>query len=149
MARMTLTDEEILAQVPTARRRAALAAQTEPRARSSRYDWSTCRVEVELTNGCMFAFPAEQAQGLRGASADELAEIEIELEGEGLHWERLDVDLLVPELLRGVFGSRRWMSEIGRTLGSIRSEAKARAARINGRKGGRRRSDAREGARQS
>lgn len=146
MARTTLTDNEILAQVQAARRRVELAAQVEPRARSACYDRIARRVEVELTNGCMFAFPVEEAQGLRGASADDLADIEIELEGEGLHWERLDADLLVPELLRGVFGSRRWMSEIGRTLGSIRSEAKARAARINGRKGGRRRSDAREGA---
>lgn len=144
--RRALTDKEILAQVPAARRRAELEARVEPRARSARYDRATGRVEVELTNGCMFAFPPDLAQGLRGAPADDLADIAVELEGEGLHWERLDADLLVPELLRGVFGSRRWMSEIGRTLGSMRSEAKARAARINGRKGGRRRRDIREGA---
>lgn len=137
MANTNLTDDAILAQVPAARERAVLEAETEPRARQARYDRRTGRVEVELTNGCMFAFPTELAQGLRGASPEQLVEVEIELDGEGLHWEDLDADLLVPELLRGVFGSARWMSEIGRTLGSVRSEAKARAARINGRKGGR------------
>ncbi|MBI4520711.1 MAG: hypothetical protein HY701_07720 [Gemmatimonadetes bacterium] len=75
------------------------------------------------------------------ASADELAEVEIVMDGEALHWERLDADLLVPELVSGVFGSRRWMREIARELGRrggrVRSEAKAAAARRNGRKGGR------------
>lgn len=94
-------------------------------------------MEVELTNGCAFAFPPDLAQGLLGASAVDLDEVRIELEGEGLHWERLDADLLVPGLLRGAFGSERWMSEVGRTLGRSRSAAQANAARINGRKGGR------------
>lgn len=137
MVKRMLTDEEILAQVPRARRAAKLEAEREPRARGARYDRKSGRVEVELTNGYSFAFPVDVAQGLRGATAGELEAIEIELDGEGLHWERLDADLLVPDLLRGVFGSRRWMSEVGRTLGRVRSEAKANAARINGRKGGR------------
>ena len=137
MAKTRLSDEEILAQVPQARRRARLDAEVEPRAKAARYDRRSGRIEVELTNGCSFAFPTDLAQGLRGASAADLAQIAIELEGEGLHWERLDADLLIPELLRGVFGSKRWMSEVGRTLGSVRSGAKANAARINGRKGGR------------
>jgi hypothetical protein len=137
MATKKLTDEDILAQVPRARRRARLDAEIEPRAKNARYDRKSRRIEVELSNGCSFAFPAALARGLRGASAADLEEVAIELEGEGLRWERLDADLLVPELLRGVFGSKRWMSEIGRTLGSARSADKANAARVNGRKGGR------------
>lgn len=132
-----LTDEAILAQVPRARRSARMEAETEPRAKTARYDRASGRVEVELTNGCLFAFPVALAQGLRGAPAKDLEQVAIELEGEGLRWERLDADLLVPELLRGVFGSKRWKSEVGRTLGRARSKAKASAARINGRKGGR------------
>jgi hypothetical protein len=137
MAKTRLNDGEILAQIPAARRAGRLEAANSPRAKSARYDRITKRVEVELTNGCAFAFPVSLAQGLRGASPVDLARIGIELDGEGLHWERLDADLLVSELLRGVFGSGRWMSEVGRTLGGVRSEAKANASRINGRKGGR------------
>lgn len=117
-----------------------------PRAKWARYDRKRGRVVVELTNGCAFAFPPDLAQGLRGASPADLADVKIDLDGEGLHWERLDADLLVPELLRGVFGSRRWMQEIGRTLGSMRSAAKARASRINGLKGGRPRTRHRKSA---
>lgn len=111
--------------------------QARERARSARYDAATGRIEVELTNGCLFAFPAELGQGLRGASAAQLAEVEVTPSGTGLHWESLDADLLVSSLLRGVFGSRRWMSELGRLGGQATSPAKAAAARRNGRKGGR------------
>jgi hypothetical protein len=40
-------------------------------------------------------------------------------------------------LLHGVYGGKKWMSELARRAGAATSEAKARAARINGAKGGR------------
>ena len=96
---------------------------------------------VELTNGCVMGFPTDLVEGLRGAEPDELAEVQVVLDGDGLRWEGLDADLLVRELARGVFGSREWMSEVARELGRrggrVRSEAKAAAARRNGQKGGR------------
>jgi hypothetical protein len=108
-----LSNEELDAQIEAARERARIANMIEPRARSACYDSDSGMIEIVLTNGSFFAFPAELGQGLRGASAEELAEVEVTPGGEGLHWERLDADLLVPSLLRGVFGTRRWMQEIG------------------------------------
>jgi hypothetical protein len=43
----------------------------------------------------------------------------------------------MPGLLDGIFGTRAWMSRIGAQGGAVRSEAKARAVRANGAKGGR------------
>ena len=43
----------------------------------------------------------------------------------------------VPGLVAGLFGTRRWMAEIGRRGGKRRTKAKALAARANGAKGGR------------
>jgi len=43
---------------------------------------------------------------------------------------------MVISLLHGVYGGRKWMSEFARHAGAVTSEAKARAARINGAKGG-------------
>jgi hypothetical protein len=87
------------------------------------------------------AFPAELAEGLRGAAPRHLAEVKVVLDGDGLRWEGLDADLLVRELGRGVFGTRGWMSELaselGRRGGRVRSEAKTAAARRNGQMGGR------------
>jgi hypothetical protein len=45
--------------------------------------------------------------------------------------------MYVPGLLRGVYGNKKWMAQIGRRGGSVKSAAKKRAARVNGLKGGR------------
>ncbi|HEX5726291.1 MAG TPA: DUF2442 domain-containing protein [Longimicrobiaceae bacterium] len=115
----------------------ALEARTQPRAVSARYDPETGRIEVELRNGCLFAFPAHLAQGLGGATPEQLAKVEVLPTGYGLHWEELDADLSVPGLMQGVFGTAAWMRELGQAGGRVRSPAKAAAARENGRKGGR------------
>jgi len=131
------TEAEILAQLPAARERERIAAETEPRAASARYDRRSRRIVIELTSGCMFAFPAEYGQGLRGATAEQLSSVEVVSGGSLLIWEGLDAALAVPGLLSGMFGSRAWMRELGRAGGTVRSEAKAQASRENGKKGGR------------
>jgi hypothetical protein len=47
------------------------------------------------------------------------------------------VDHFVPGLLNHIFGTSRWMAELGRRGGSSTSAIKAAAARANGKKGGR------------
>lgn len=120
--------------IDAAMERGRIAQQTEPRADAARYDKRNSRVIVDLTNGCTFAFPPRMAQGLETATDEELAAIEILGAGYGLHWEALDVDLSVPGLLTGLFGTRAYMA---RRAGQTTSPAKAAAARVNGAKGGR------------
>lgn len=103
-----ITDAEFDA--ATARGEAML--RTEPRARAVRYDAAVDRIVVELTSGATYSFPPWLAQGLRGASAADLAEVEVLGVGFGLHWERLDTDLSVAGLLSGVFGTRTWMEAL-------------------------------------
>ena len=95
------------------------------------------RIHVELNNGCAFEFPVDQAQGLTGADEADLQVIEIEASGLGLHWPRLNADLYVPNLIKGILGTRRWMASISAAGGRVKSAAKAEAARANGAKGGR------------
>ncbi len=125
------------AELEAARERGRIADETEPRAISAWYDEVSERVFMELKNGCLFAFPAQMGQGLGGATAEQLSQVEILPGGEALHWEELDADLGVPGLVAGVFGSKAWMSELGRAGGRVQSDAKARASRENGKKGGR------------
>lgn len=125
-----LTDD----QIDAALQRGQLAQSTEPRALSARYDRKRARIVVELTNECTFAFPPRLAQGLEDADDDQLAAVEILPTGYGLHWEELDVDLSIPGLLSGIFGTRSYMA---RRAGATVSPAKAAAARRNGAKGGR------------
>jgi hypothetical protein len=96
------------------------------------------KVMVLLSNGAEFAFPPEIAQGLEGATVEQLSRIEITPSGLGLHFPALDADLYLPALMAGVFGSRRWMAaQLGHEGGKTRSAAKAAAARENGKRGGR------------
>jgi hypothetical protein len=93
---------------------------------------------VTLNTGVQVAFPARLAEGLAGASPESLAKIEISPAGLGLHWPKFDADVYVPALLQGVFGSKNWMArQLGANGGRSRTQAKAAAARENGRKGGR------------
>jgi hypothetical protein len=121
-------------------------AATEPRARAARYDRKTKRVLVELENGCTFAFPARLAEGLELASDADLASVEILGLGYGLHWETLDVDLSIPGLLAGLFGTKAYMDRMRASrAGQATSPLKAEVARRNGMKGGRPRKSASQG----
>jgi hypothetical protein len=105
---------------------------------SARYDRRRSRIIVVLNTGVELAFPTRLAEGLAGASPEDLADIEISPAGLGLHWPRLDADLYVPALLQGVFGSKSWMArELGAEGGRARTVAKVAASRENGRRGGR------------
>jgi hypothetical protein len=125
------------AQVEAAETRGKVALEAEPRALAARYDRKADRIIVELASGATFAFPPSLGQGLQGATPDQLAEVAISGPGFGLTWEALDVDLSVPGLMAGSFGTKAWMRELARRAGSVTSPAKAAAARANGAKGGR------------
>src|SRR5690348_5475736 len=101
--------DDLSIQFPDAERRGAEMLATEPRARAAHFDAASGRIVVDLANGCSFAFPAHLAQGLEDAGADALAEVEVLGQGYGLHWEKLDVDLSVPGLLAGLFGTKAFM----------------------------------------
>ena len=131
------------AQLEAAAARGRIARIAEPRATRARYDRALGHVVVELTNGSTFSFPAGLGQGLENAAPDQLADIEILGAGCGLHWEALDVDLSIPGLVSGLFGTKAHMA---RRAGKATSPAKAAAARVNGAKGGRPRSAVAAGA---
>jgi Protein of unknown function (DUF2442) len=50
--------------------------------------------------------------------------------GYGLHWESLDVDLGVPQLVAGIFGTKAWMAKLERLGGQVKSAAKEKASQV-------------------
>ncbi|MGO9865438.1 MAG: DUF2442 domain-containing protein [Terriglobales bacterium] len=90
-----------------------------------------------MSDGHRHVVPREDLQGLQSATKEQLARVEILGHGTGLHWPALNLDHYVPSLLRRVYGNKKWMAEIGRSGGSVKSAAKKRSARVNGLKGGR------------
>lgn len=115
----------------------ALRAST-PFATAAYYDRRTKNIVVKLSNGLGIFFSPDNAQGLEGATAAQLSDVELTPSGLGLHFEKLDADLWIPALLEGSFGSRKWMAaRLGAEGGKARSLAKRKAARANGALGGR------------
>lgn len=128
-----LTDEQFEA----AKQRGEARLQG-PRAVAARYDAGRGRVVIALSTGIELGLAPRDVEGLAGASADDLRAVEIDSQGLGIHFPKLDADLYVPALLEGVLGSRRWMAaRLGTAGGQARSPAKATAARENGKRGGR------------
>ena len=110
----------------------------EPYAVAVRYDGRQQRIVVELNTGLTVVFPPSMIEGLQGARPRDLREIVITPSGFGLHFPKLDADVHLPGLLAGTLGSRRWMAaQLGKQGGGARTRAKAAAARVNGKLGGR------------
>jgi hypothetical protein len=119
-------------------------AAREPRAVRVEYQEQSRRLLLELANGCVMLVPVDLLQGLRGAKAEALAAVTLMPRGQDLHWQQLDAQFTVAGLLAGVFGTKAWMAELGRAGGSVSSDAKRAAARANGAKGGRPRSESKK-----
>ena len=101
------------------------------------YDARTARLRIELVPGVGVSIPVASIEGLAGAPASAIRSVRLQGGGYGLHWPSIDVDIAVPELVAGCFGSRTWMSALARRGGKVSSPAKRRAARANGKLGGR------------
>lgn len=132
-----LSEAEILAQIPAARARGVKASRQGLRAVSARYRAAHEVLYIELTNGTVIGVPLSLVPALRHASKKALEEVEVTPTGSALHWERLDVDLSVPALIRDALGADALRSLFGAEGGRVVSERKAEAARRNGARGGR------------
>lgn len=115
-------------------REAREADRIEPRAHAVSYESRLGLILVELRTGVAFGFPPERVPGLDDATAEELSNVRISPSGDGLHWDELNVDASLTGLVAEALNLQHWAP---RYMGQLRSEAKARAARINGLKGGR------------
>lgn len=111
-----LNDAQFLEQYQRAVAAASKATITEPRAVAVYYDAVNHLIVIRLKSGAVFSFPPDIAQGLTGASKEDLAVVEITPSGTGLHWENLDADFSVLDLLRGCFGTKVWMAQLQESL---------------------------------
>ena len=126
------TDAEIEAALKRAK-----THDNDPRAQTVEHIPDLNLLVVGLSNGRRLVLPIEELQGLGNATHKQLQNYELLGRGTGISFPDLDVDLYVPALIEGVYGNRRWMAQLGRKGGRAKTEAKRRAARANGAKGGR------------
>ncbi len=78
-----------------------LTAETEPAAIRVWVEGRT--VYVELVDGRILGFPADRFRILSTASDEALKEVQLELNGYALRWEKLDEDITVPGIVAGHF----------------------------------------------
>jgi hypothetical protein len=90
-----------------------------------------------MNNGASLIIRGHLLQGLGDASRSQLRNARVSGRGTSLTWPDLDADFTIMSLVQGVYGGTKWMSELARQAGAATSESKAKAARINGKKGGR------------
>lgn len=138
------TEEELERQFAEATRRGKEQTANSPKAERAYYLAKEKKLVVDLQNGVTFIVPTHLIQIFQNASDEEIADIEILLNGLYLRWNKLDEDLTVEHLAAGIFGTAKWMSslrehlsKLGKKGGSSRSDAKRRASAENGKKGGR------------
>lgn len=132
--RIVTTDEDIDAAIAAGR------SSVFPAAIQATYAKSKDVVIILFEDGIVVHIPRKLLQGLEHAKPAQLSTIVIEGPGTGIVWPSLDVAHYIPDLITGIFGTRKWMTELGRRGGKATSSAKAAAARANGAKGGRPRS---------
>ncbi len=61
------------------------------------------RIFVELHDGRIVGFPANRFRLLAVATEEQLAEVQVEVNGYALRWEKLDEDITVQGILAGRF----------------------------------------------
>ncbi|NEO83750.1 MAG: DUF2442 domain-containing protein [Spirulina sp. SIO3F2] len=134
---LDLSEDALTNQIAQARAMAQKLAEEGPCATSVRYDESRGLIEIQLKSGAMLSFPPHLAQELTDATPAQLNDVWLDAAGLSVHWESLDVDFSIAGLMQGLFGTKAWMAELGRKGGQSMSDAKRKAARENGKKGGR------------
>ncbi len=129
-----ITDEDIR----KANTKAAKRLSEEPHIVKAHYDSKLGRIILSLSSGAWFAFRPEDAQGLEDATPAQLKKIEITPSKFAIGFPLLDEWFSLEGMLKGRFGTRNWMAQrMGAAGGAARTEAKAAAARANGKLGGR------------
>jgi hypothetical protein len=98
------------------------------------YDTGRDRIDFFYRCGAIISIPRRKVPGLerRGRLPGPIT-----LMDDAVSCEALDVDVHIPGLIDHVFGPRFAAALLGTRGGRQRSPAKARASRLNGRKGGR------------
>jgi hypothetical protein len=110
--------------------------RNEPFATTVRFVSDPSSYLIRLSTGVGFEIPAAAIHELEGATPEQLGQVSLFGEGEGIHWEALDVDISIGTLINRAFGEtvRRMAA---RKAAATTSTARAKSARENGKKGGR------------
>ena len=138
MAKEKLTKEE-KARYRRARAEGRAIEKNPAWALSAEYIFAFDAIAIAFRSGASLSIPRRNIPAFAGGRPPGGVTL---LDGETLENEALDVQIFIPGLVEEVFGPRVFAVAAGRRAGQQKSKAKAEAARINGRLGGRPRKQA-------
>ncbi len=113
-----------------------MAKMIEPTLEGVKYTPKRDVVALRLSTGALIEVPRFTIKELRKLNQAQLRDLEPDNAGMTLSQRDLDIDIYLPGLLSEALGVRP-SAVLGRKGGASRSPAKRRAARRNGRRGGR------------
>jgi hypothetical protein len=110
--------------------------EREPRVKRASYvPQSKCLI-LDMVNGAVLMVPAQLLKGFEKAKPQQIEALRVVSNGTAIHWDELDVQMTTLAIIQRVLGVKT-VAEHLRRAGSVKSEAKSNAARLNGAKGGR------------
>lgn len=107
-----MTESEFERQYQVAAKSGAEHLARLPKAVSAHYDKKSKRIVLEMQNGVTLLVPADLIQGLHNADEKSLSDFDLMSQGSQIHWHDLDVQFYVEDLLKGVFGTPKWMKSL-------------------------------------
>ena len=125
------------AELEAAERRGRSRRSVGPTIVAAWYDADRQLLLTTLLDGIVLGVPVVRFASLAPFDEAWLRRIIVAPSGLLLRWENPDADVSVEEILEQALGSPGMLRELARAAGRVRSDAKARAARANGEKGGR------------
>jgi cytochrome c556 len=71
-------------------------------------------IVMSMSDGSLHYIPKLKLQGVADLNDEDAAQVEVTGGGTGLRWPAIDMDLYVPALLQGVYGTKLWMESLSR-----------------------------------
>ncbi len=105
--RIGMTDEEIDEAIAAAEKEPDLQA-----ARTAQYLRETRLLLICLKSGQRMAFPVEDLEDIKGATDEDLSEVELYGSGTAIHFTKFGHGVYIPALVEGVYGSKKWMEQL-------------------------------------
>lgn len=148
---MAIYEPSTDAEIEAGRRESPVRAQAEPRAQSIAYLPATRRFRLELKSGTVLEFGREAVPELDSAPDEQLVDdLGVSISGGAITCRAIDMDIAVEGLVLDLTMGKAWRLGLKQwyagQMGRTKSEAKAAAARANGKKGGRPRGKSAEAA---
>lgn len=130
------TDDEIDEQIERGKSLYDVYVKDKPVATGFKFDAKTRVLSIRTQDSTRIDFPVTRIKELQNASEKDIRSGYITKSGDAIHWDELDAHYTIAGRAANIFGTKEW-SELAKIGGSKTSLAKAQAARLNGKKGGR------------